>query len=451
MKKGVIGLLFVLMLTILLPSGMEKVYGNEWDNAYTYYQNHQNEVVFRATSATDGKIYFGTKAARASTNIRYRTIGWKVKILSKSGSMIQTLYFKLGGSYLYKTNTTVRSGNEYNLYVLSLSNLKRRLSREALNEMTKCNVKILLDACMIVVNNGRAQGTMNDNGPVSGNVYTTYSGISGAANWGNSARQSFHNYFDKSVKGLFFNVKVSGKTGIASVSGGGEYCFGTCAVLNAKVKTGYLFQQWTGPSRSAFAKMTVCVNRDMNWVAEAKPKELTIVFHRSRSAGDATTTTQKVVYGKKGQKFKNTGWNTKKDQLGWSLSATGTKKDYAVNAAVTDSWINKHSPKVNLYAVWKAPKPETPKKPDPPAPSDPEPQLPEPQQPEPQQPDPKPEEPEDPDGSEDTKICYRFISLKYFEDEGGALVPPSKGGLSEESRWAKDQNLRELLRLALSQ
>ena len=445
MKKGVTGLLFVLIFTILLPVGKEKVYGSEWDNAYTYYQKYQNEVVFKATSETDGNIYFGTKAARASTKIRYRTIGWKVRILSNSGKTIQNLYFKLGGSYLYKTNTTVRSGNEYNLYVLSLSNLKRRLSREALDEMTKCNVKIFLDACMIVVKNGRELGAMNDNGPVSGKVYTTYSGISGAAGWGTSARQSFYNYFDKSVKGLFFHIKVSGKTGIASVAGGGDYCFGTCAVLNATVQTGYLFQQWTGPSRSAFPNMTVCVNRDMNWVAEAKPKELTIVFHRSLSAGDATTTTQKVVYGEKNQKFKDTGWNTKKDQLGWSLSAAGEKQDYSIYENVADSWINEHSPKVNLYAVWKTEKLETPKAPDSPAPANPKPQ---------------PKEPEESENSDiqeplgdqkDTKIHCRFISPKYFENEGGALVPSSKGGLSEESRWAKDQNLRELLRLALSQ
>lgn len=462
LKKGVFVCLLTALLLSVIPVGRVRVYAGEWDNAYNYYQKHGNEVVFRPTSQTDGNIYFGTKAARASTNIRYRTIGWKVKILSQSGETIQTLYFKLGGSYLYKVNTTTKSGAEYNLYVLSLSNLKRRLNRAALAEMTKCNTKILLDACMIVVNNGRALGTMNDSGPVSGNVYTTNSGIAGAAGWGNSALQSFHNYFDKSVKGLFFKVNASGRTGIASVSGGGEYCYGTCVTLKAAVKTGYVFQQWTGPSRSAYPQVNICVSKNQTWVAEAKAKELTIVFHRSRSASDTATVSQKVVYGKRGQKFKNTGWNTGKDQVGWTLSSGTAKKDYSVNAAITDNWINKHSPKVDLYAVWKKTsvgnnKPQEPEPaPGEPAPQEPTPQVPEPLPPTspgpptatPVVPDPA-DDPDDTEEQEKTEIHCRFISRKYFEDENGVLVPSARGGLSENSRWATDQSLRALLRSAL--
>ena len=59
---------------------------------------------------------------------------------------------------------------------------------------------------MIVVRKGKAQGTMNDQGPVSGKVYTTYQGISGAECWSRESYTSFHNYFHKEIQGLFFWV-----------------------------------------------------------------------------------------------------------------------------------------------------------------------------------------------------------------------------------------------------
>ena len=448
--------LVLAMLFGMLPVCQQTVMASVWDNAYSYFRSYENDVVFRPTSNTDGEIYCATKAAKASTNTRYRTIGWKVRIQNRSGSTLQTLYFKLGGSYMYKTDVTTKSNYEYNLYVLPLGNLKRRMNDAALNAMNKGNLSIVFDACMVVVKNGRAKGAMNDSGPTSGSVYTTYSGISNAASWSASARQSFYNYFDKPVQGLFFTLQVRKETGIASVSGGGEYCFGTNVVLKAKTESGYEFDRWEGPERYGFPEISTCVNGNQRWNAVARAKELTIVFHRNKSSGDTVTAYQKVAYGNENMHFQNTGWNEKNDMLGWALAAGAKEKDYSVNSIIRGSWIIKHSPQVDLYAVWKEQEPDPttpdPVTPDPvtPDPVTPDPTTPDPTTPDPTTPDSTQPDPATPDaGEKKLPIRCRFISRKYFEDKNRNLIPEEKGGLAAGSRWATDQLLREKLRQAL--
>ena len=64
------------------------------------------------------------------------------------------------------------------------------------------------------------KGGMNDNGPSWGKVYTTYAGISKAANWTDSALSALYSYYGKTVRGLFHTIDVRKSTGISSVSGG---------------------------------------------------------------------------------------------------------------------------------------------------------------------------------------------------------------------------------------
>ena len=161
-----------------------------WDNAYTYYNKYSNNSVFKATSDTNGYIYCGTKGNLSSSSIKYRTIGWKMKITDLKGNSLQTLYFKLGGNYLVMNHQVQKDNYDYRLYSISLYALKRRMNDTALDNIKKGNCKIILDACMIVVKDGVAGGKMNDSGVTSGKVYTTYKGISGAQNWSSSAKSS---------------------------------------------------------------------------------------------------------------------------------------------------------------------------------------------------------------------------------------------------------------------
>lgn len=454
------------MLISLLPIGQEQIWAGTWDNAYTYFNRYENDVVFHSFSETDGDIFCATKAAKASTNIKYRTIGWKVSIQTLSGSSLQTLYFKLGGSYMYHVDTRTKSNYEYNLYSLPLNNLKRRLNTKATKALERGDCRLILDACMIVVNNGKAKGAMNDSGPTSGNVYTTYSGISQAANWSSSAKRSFSNYFDKPVQGLFFQVQSRGDKGIVSTSGDGYYCYGTFVTLCATVKKGYDFDMWTGDSgRYAYSEASFNVTRDERWNAKTRPKELQIIFHRNLTENDKTTEWQKVQYGKEGNCFIETGWRQKDAKLlGWAFSPNASRPDYQVHAGVKDSWILKYYPRVELYAVWErseplpnpinpTPNPVNPT-PDPVIPT-PDPVIPTPDPvPDSVTPTPNPVHPnQDPESEnpEDSKVIHlRFISSRYFEDDNQNLISEEMGGLSADSRWRFDPLLRQMLRQVLN-
>ena len=179
-----------------------------------------------------------------------------------SGSTLQTLYFKLGGSYMYVTDTVTKNNYEYNLFSLSLYQLKGRLNSKATTALTTGKANIELNACMTIVKNGSVKGRMNDSGPVSGQVYTSYSGIANAANWSSSSKQSLYNYFNKEVEDLFYQVDVTAGEGIKSVSGSGWYCYGTDVSVQAWTKTGYEFSNWTGFKGDTVLSGSIRAKRD---------------------------------------------------------------------------------------------------------------------------------------------------------------------------------------------
>ena len=104
---------------------------------------------------------------------------------------------------MYAVHCVRKGGAEYNLYALTLGDLKDRLNAKASQALNKGKASMVMDACMIVVRKGKAQGTMNDQGPVSGKVYTTYQGFPVAESWSRESYTSFHNYFHKEIQGLF--------------------------------------------------------------------------------------------------------------------------------------------------------------------------------------------------------------------------------------------------------
>jgi hypothetical protein len=328
-------------------------------------------------------------------------------------------------------DTTTKSNDEYNLYSLSLYNLKRRMNKNAKKALQNGNATIVLDACMVVVKDGKAQGAMTDKGPSSGKVYTTKSGIEGAEKWSVSAKQSFSNYFSKQVEGLFYKVSVDADLGIKKVSGIGIYCYGTYVTLKAQVEKGYTFESWSGGVRSTEKTVSFYVTSNQNLQADTQKITLTICFHRNFDAQDSEVQTVSYSYGKK-DSFPGLNWSKNETTMrGWSTSATGTKVAYKVKSAVTDSMILKKAPKLDLYAIWPSqPKPtggDTPVIED------------------------IPEEIDPPIVEEEQPVHYRFISQKYFEDSDGQLISDTKGGLSETSRWAVDPTLRQMLRQILNQ
>ena len=225
-------------------------------------------------SETDGMIYYATKANLASSDIRYRTIGWKLSVKDSSGKKLQTMYFKLGGNYMYAVHRVRKGGAEYNLYALTLGDLKDRLNAKASQALNKGKASMVMDACMIVVRKGKAQGTMNDQESVSGkkSIYD----LSGNFRCGKLEQRVIHflsQLFPQRNSGIVFLGGCDCRGRIASVSGGGEYCYGYTACLKAKAKKGYDFAEWRGDCYGDRERQEFYVTNDVRCVAYGQKKE----------------------------------------------------------------------------------------------------------------------------------------------------------------------------------
>ncbi len=328
--------------------------GADPGNAYQFYEKYGSETVFLPTSKTDGKIYFASRGASASSGTKYKTIGWKMIVSNSSGSVKQNLYFKLGGSYLTPTNTLSREGYVYNLYSVKLSSILSRLNSAAQSLFEKGTATIRLNACMVVSRNGNLSGTMTDAGPLGGQVYTTYSGIVSAANWSSNSLEALKSYFGKEVTGLFFKVKVGKGKGIKTVTGAGTYVYGSKVSISATCATGYIFSKWTGPSTQTKQIYSFYVNENSSWVANATAMKTKVTYYRNHSTEDQTRKTDTFVYGKTGQKLLQPSWSrTGYTLLGWAFEHDSDKANYKLNSEVKASWIAKYYAAVNLYAIWK--------------------------------------------------------------------------------------------------
>lgn len=160
-KIVVFGMVVALLVTFL-PFRQTEIYAGISENAYSYYQEYGNNVCFFPFSETDGMIYYATKANLASSDIRYRTIGWKLSVKDSSGKKLQTMYFKLGGNYMYAVHRVRKGGAEYNLYALTLGDLKDRLNAKASQALNKGKASMVMDACMIVVRKGKPKDPDED-------------------------------------------------------------------------------------------------------------------------------------------------------------------------------------------------------------------------------------------------------------------------------------------------
>ncbi len=331
----------------------EEVYAGAFDNAYTYNTTYGNQVVFSATTQNDGYLYYSTGARMSTAGIRFRTVGWKVSIKNNSGSLLQTIYYQMGGSNMACINITDVGSYQYDLYRIALSNIKGRMKESALSAMNSGNCRIVFDACMVVVKNGAPQGGIDDNGKTWGTVYTTYQGIAGAANWSSDSKIALQGFYNKSVSGLFYTITLSKGVGIKSVSGGGTYCYGATATIKAVLETGYEFSYWNGPMLFYEKEFQYCVRGSCAWTAYAKQLAVTVTFYRNQAGSDSVTRSQVFSYGNTGQAFADPKWSREGYQLtGWAHSAGAEKAEYTITNSVSSDWISKYAPAVSLYGVW---------------------------------------------------------------------------------------------------
>ena len=223
-----------------------------YDRADAFYQTYKNEMKFLPGTNHQGEIYYATKAKKdVNTGIKYTTLGWKIQIYNKEGTLVDTIYYKLGGTNMKTVDVCTIDGYEYCLYRVTLSNMRERMSYAGLQALNHPDCCIVFDACTTTNLNGVLQGGMTDEGPSWGSVYTSYNGIINAQKWTEETKETLKSYYNKTVAGLFCDVVLEKGDGICQVTGAGKYCFGTTVNVSAEAEEGYHFKNWTGSYTSA--------------------------------------------------------------------------------------------------------------------------------------------------------------------------------------------------------
>lgn len=279
------------ILNVLLPVFMfamafiigtkTDVKAGTWDNAADYYNTYGDRCIFSVVNG-EPRVYFGSAGTKAVANhTRYRTIGWKVS-LYQNGSYQESVYCSLNGSYIREFPSSNSNGTEYNLYYIDFNRLRSRFSNQA--AINSGAGTLYFDAVMSIVpaNSNTPNGTINDWGNTTGEVYDTFEGISKARDWGHP--DDLRHYYNKSPEGLYRNVYVYKGTGISSVSGGGTYVYGASATISATCSTGYDFNYWSNSSSSS-SSFDVKVTSDLSYTAYGKPQTYTISYNANGGTG----------------------------------------------------------------------------------------------------------------------------------------------------------------------
>lgn len=282
-KRKILNVLLpVFMFAIAFIIGMKTdVKAGTWDNAADYYNTYGDRCIFSVVNGQP-RVYFGSAGTIAvAGHTRYRTIGWKVS-LYQNGNYQESVYCSLNGNYINKFPSSNSNGTEYNLYYINFDSLKSRFSNQT--AINSGSGTLYFDAVMSIVpaKSNTPNGTVDDWGNTTGEVYDTFAGISKARGWGHP--DDLRHYYNKSPEGLYRNVYVYKGTGISSVSGGGTYVYGAWATISATCSTGYDFNYWSNSSSSS-SSFGVKVTSDLSYTAYGKPQTYTVSYNANGGTG----------------------------------------------------------------------------------------------------------------------------------------------------------------------
>lgn len=353
-KRKILNVLLpVFMFAIAFIIGMKTdVKAGTWDNAADYYNAYGDRCIFSVVNG-EPRVYFGSAGTKAVANhARYRTIGWKVS-LYQNGNYQESVYCKLGGNYLKWCATNTSGDTEYNLYYVNFNNLRSRFSNQA--AINSGAGTLYFDAVMSIVpaKSNTPNGTINDWGNTTGEVYDTFEGISKARGWGHP--DDLRHYYNKTPEGLYRNVYVYAGTGIAGVSGGGTYVYGAWATISATCSTGYDFNYWSnnGGSSSSFS---VKVTSDLSYTAYGKPQTHTVSYNANGGSGAPgnQTKTYGYVLTLSSQKPTRTGYIFNY----WDGSDGGTYYPGSSFGTDADTVLTAHWTPITYYVSYNKNKPD---------------------------------------------------------------------------------------------
>ena len=145
-------------------------------------------------------------------------------------------------------------------------------------------------------------------------------------------------------------VSVAKGTGINSVSGNGTYKYGCNYTLNASVKDGYTWKNYTGSSTISEQSKTLAMGTsDLSYTANATGNTYYVKYNGNTStSGSMSDSTH--TYGTASQLTANAFSKTGYTFQGWSTTSNGSV-EYADKASV--STLTTSGTK-ELYAIWKA-------------------------------------------------------------------------------------------------
>lgn len=358
MKKKKIKLIslfasFMLFFAIFINYNENTVYArDEYHNAYDYYQTYGGDSCRFAVVDGIPRIYFNAYGRKGSTSsVRYRTIGWKANLYLNGGYQ-ESVYFSLNGSYIFNVSNTASNGVEYNLYYIRLNDLVKRFSNQAAIKSGTGEIK--LDAIMSIVpaKSNSPNGSCDDYGNYSGEVYDTYSGISNARGWAH--KEDLKSRFNKVPTGMYRNITVTGGTGIASTSGSGKYIYGTIATISATCSTGYDFDKWSDGKTSS--RFYITVTSDLTYSCSGKLKIYTVSYNANGGTGAPGNQTKKYgsVLTLSTQKPTRTGYLFNY----WDGSDGKTYKPGAVFSTNADTKMTAHWTPITYYVSYNKNKPD---------------------------------------------------------------------------------------------
>lgn len=151
------------------------------------------------TIDAEGNMFMTTHDRIATSSTKYETLGWIIKRSKGMTQSTENICVKLSR---YKP-TEVDPENSaycYDYYMLPKELLYQKIvevSQEWANDLYQNGGILYLDAVMTVKENGVSQGWLSDSGEMSGEVYTTYEGISEARRWAD--KEALRTHFDKEI------------------------------------------------------------------------------------------------------------------------------------------------------------------------------------------------------------------------------------------------------------
>lgn len=324
-------------------------------NAFEYYNTYEGKMIFKPADETPAGVFYGTRGKETSTaRVVYETLGWRVTVKDNAGAVMDQVFYALDGGCIRVVDSRLVAGYRYILYSIELDALKQRLSPAANEALKHADCAIVFDACVVVKNYGVRQGGLTDDGIAWGQVHTTYDGIVNAVNWTATTKENLKSYFDKEIPDMFFEVSIGCGEGIESVTGNGRYCYGTEVTISATPKRGYQFLEWIGPFTTSDCTYTFTVYDDVSLYATTKRESVAVNLHRNLDAQDNCVETIFFEFDEGDKRLRNLGWSKEGyHQTGWSTSRIVMQPYFSVENEVTDAWLERVAPSVDLYATWK--------------------------------------------------------------------------------------------------